>query len=65
MMTHLGMIIPIILLIIHLALMIFCLSKLFRQDFTNYLSKQLWIFIIMFFSIIGPISYLHFENWEE
>ncbi|MCS4480880.1 PLDc N-terminal domain-containing protein [Clostridium botulinum] len=43
----------------------FCLSKLFKQDFTNYLSKQLWIFIIMFFSIIGPISYLHFENWRE
>ncbi|WP_242844909.1 PLDc N-terminal domain-containing protein [Clostridium botulinum] len=45
--------------------MIFCLSKLFKQDFTNYLSKQFWIFIIMFFSIIGPISYLHFENWKE
>ncbi|NFI07461.1 hypothetical protein FDF97_02855 [Clostridium botulinum] len=45
--------------------MIFCLSKLFKQDFTNYLSRQLWIFIIMFFNIIGPISYLHFENWKE
>ncbi|WP_236900258.1 MULTISPECIES: PLDc N-terminal domain-containing protein [Clostridium] len=41
------------------------MSKLFKQDFTNYLSKQLWIFIIMFFSIIGSISYLHFGNWKE
>ncbi|MFL0197970.1 PLDc N-terminal domain-containing protein [Clostridium sp. WILCCON 0269] len=45
--------------------MIFCLSKLFKQDFTNYLLKQLWIFIIMFCSLIGPIAYLYLENWKE
>ncbi|WP_315074136.1 PLDc N-terminal domain-containing protein [uncultured Clostridium sp.] len=64
-MTYLETIIQIIPLIIHLALAIFCLSKLFKQNFTRYLSKQLWTIIIVFCSLIGPIAYLYLEVLKE
>jgi len=60
--TILTSIAPIIILIVQLALMIFCLLKLSKKDTTESLSNQLWAFIIIFCALIGPIAYLFFED---
>ena len=45
------------LLIIQLALMIFCLLKL-SKDNVKYLPKWIWVLIIIFGELLGPIAYL-------
>jgi hypothetical protein len=49
-----GLILPII--IIELILLIVALVDLFRIEKTNG-PKLLWVFVILFLSIIGPILY--------
>lgn len=42
---------------IQLLLTIFCLSKLYR-DKVRFLPKVIWLMIIVFINMIGPIAYL-------
>ena len=45
------------LIIIQLALMTFCLLKL-SKDNVKYLPKWIWVLIIVFGELLGPIVYL-------
>lgn len=45
------------LLVIEAALKIFCLYRLYKDE-VKYLSKVIWIFIILFINTIGPLAYL-------
>jgi len=50
------------LLILQFGLMIYTLVKAIKQTHFKYLSKVLWIIIIIVINIIGPIMYLILEN---
>ncbi len=45
------------LVVLQLSLAIFCLVKLIREGSAN-LNKTLWIFIILFLNLLGPILFL-------
>lgn len=54
---------PIIL--IEIGLMIFSLVKVLKQTQFKYLNKVIWIVIVVFIQIIGPIIYLVVERGDQ
>lgn len=44
---------------LHFCLMLFCIYNIFKNGVRN-LSKRIWILIVVFLQIFGPISFLMF-----
>ena len=61
-MTYLPYFIP--LLLVQLGLMVFCLLDLSRREKTKG-PKWLWVILIVFGELIGPVVYLFFGRVEE
>lgn len=59
---NLVLIIP--LLLLQLGLMLFCLQKIIREGTRN-LSKALWILIVVFINLLGPVMYLFLGRNEN
>lgn len=52
-------------LLIQLGLIIFCLRKVPKQTTFKFLNKPVWIMIILFVQLFGPIAYLLLERGEN
>lgn len=52
-------------LLIQLGLIIFCLKKILKQRSFKFLSKPVWIIIVLFVQLFGPIAYLLLERGEN
>ena len=52
------------LIVIEMALKLYCLFKLSKDEIKIF-NKPIWIAIIMLFSTIGPLSYLIFGRVKE
>ncbi len=52
------------LIIIQFALMIWAILKLLPKTETKYLTKPIWLLIIILVSMFGPIAYLVLEGDE-
>ena len=52
------------LLLVQLGLMVFCLLDLWRREKTKG-PKWLWVILIVFGELIGPVVYLFFGRVEE
>jgi len=61
--TLILLLIPVI--IIQLALMIYCLVNVIKKTETKYLNKLAWILIIVLINIFGPIVYLIMEGAHD
>lgn len=51
--------------VIQLGLMIFCLIKVAKQTKFRFFNKLIWILIIMFIQLFGPIAYLILEKGDN
>ena len=60
---YLPILIPII--ILEIALMIYSLSLVLKHDRYKFGSRTMWILIVIFIQIIGPILYLTIGREEE
>ena len=60
---YLPILIPII--ILEIGLMIYSLSHVFKHDRYKFGSRTMWILIVVFIQIIGPILYLTIGREEE
>ncbi len=58
-----ALVIPIVL--IELGLMAFALNDLLRRERVRGGNKWLWVILIVFFGLIGPIAYLLLGREEE
>jgi ABC-2 type transport system ATP-binding protein len=52
-------------LVVLLALDVFCLVDLSRAEEVYYLPKWAWVIIIVVLHLIGPIGYLAFGKWRH
>lgn len=52
-------------LLIQLGLIIFCLIKVLKQTTFKFLNKPVWMMIILFVQLFGPIAYLLLERGEN
>ena len=52
-------------LLIQLGLIIFCLRKVLKQTTFKFLNKPVWMMIILFVQLFGPIAYLLLERVEN
>lgn len=50
------------LIVLQLALMLTALVMLIKQDHVRYLNKPVWVIIILFISLLGPILYFVLER---
>lgn len=49
-------------LLIQLGLIFFCLKKVLKQKTFKYLNKSVWLMIVLFVQLFGPIAYLILER---
>lgn len=61
--TYLPFLIPVF--IIQIGLMVIALINLFKNEKVKILNKPIWILIILFVNLIGPIIYLLFGRDDE
>lgn len=54
----LGGIVFLLLSLAYLALWIYCLVDVIRSDFKDQNMKLIWVIIILFAQLIGPLAYL-------
>ncbi|MBO0476212.1 PLDc_N domain-containing protein [Vagococcus sp. DIV0080] len=59
----LPILLPIIL--IQLGLMVYALLKVVKQQQFKYLNKPMWVLIVMFLQLFGPIAYLILERGDH
>ncbi len=59
----LPILLPIIL--IQLGLMVYALLKVVKQQQFKYLNKPVWVLIVMFLQLFGPIAYLILERGDH
>ncbi|SHJ28295.1 Phospholipase_D-nuclease N-terminal [Dethiosulfatibacter aminovorans DSM 17477] len=59
---NLALIMPLALL--QIGLLIFCIQKIIREGTRN-LSKPLWILIVVFINLLGPVMYLFLGRNEN
>ena len=59
----LPILLPIIL--IQLGLMVYALLKVVKQQQFKYLNKPIWVLIVMFLQLFGPIAYLILERGDH
>ncbi|MFW3537413.1 PLD nuclease N-terminal domain-containing protein [Vagococcus fluvialis] len=52
-------------LLIQLGLIIFCLRKVLKQTTFKFLNKPVWMMVILFVQLFGPIAYLLLERGEN
>lgn len=52
-------------LLIQLGLIIFCLRKALKQTTFKFLNKPVWMMVILFVQLFGPIAYLLLERGEN
>ena len=52
------------LVLIQFALMIWAIMKIVGRKSTKHLNKNVWLLIVIFVSIIGPIAYFVLEGEE-
>ena len=52
------------LIMVQVGLVIYCVSKIFKEGVDN-LTKWSWVIICMFISLIGPISFLIIGRKKE
>ena len=60
---YLSILIPII--ILEIALMIYSLSHVLKHDRYKFGSRTMWILIVIFIQIIGPILFLMIGREDE
>ena len=60
---YLPILIPIV--ILEIALMIYSLRHVLKHDIYKFGSRTMWILIVIFIQIIGPILYLTIGREEE
>lgn len=66
-MEQLIEVLPILLpiLVIQIGLIIYCLKKVVKKNNFNFLNKKVWIMIILFVQLFGPIAYLALEREDD
>ncbi|MFW8052659.1 PLDc N-terminal domain-containing protein [Vagococcus fluvialis] len=66
-MEQLIEILPILIpvLIIQIGLIIYCLKKVLKRTDFKFLNKKVWILIILFVQLFGPIAYLTLEREDN
>ena len=66
-MTQFKEILPILLpiILIQLGLMVYALLKVVKQQQFKYLNKPVWVLIVMFLQLFGPIAYLILERGDH
>lgn len=52
-------------LIVHIILMIVCLKEISTPINFNYFNRTIWIFIVVFGSVLGQLTYLFLEGNEK
>ncbi len=60
---HILMVLP--LLLIQIALAIVAILDLTKKGQTTYLNKKIWIIIVLFVSMFGPVAYFMLEGKNE
>ena len=59
----LPILIPI--LAIQVGLIIFCLKKVLKQTTFKFFNKIVWVLIVLFIQLFGPIAYLILERGDN